>query len=101
MSKVAIVGGGFSGIISSIYASKLNEATIFERNNEILKKLLLTGNGRCNFFNSNQGINYYHSNNLDMLESIINDDNIKMVIKEKIKINRSPIDESSVLNFIS
>ena len=53
MSKVAIIGGGFSGVISSIYASKLNEVTIFERNNDILKKLLLTGNGRCNYFNSN------------------------------------------------
>ena len=73
MSKVAIIGGGFSGVISSIYASKLNEVTILERNNDILKKLLLTGNGRCNFFNSNQGINYYHSNNIDLLDNIIND----------------------------
>ena len=80
MSKVAIIGGGFSGIVSSIYASKLNEVTVFERNNDILKKLLLTGNGRCNFFNSKQGINYYHSNNIDKLESIINDNNIEELI---------------------
>ena len=80
MSKVAIIGGGFSGVISAIYASKLNEVTILERNNDILKKLLLTGNGRCNFFNSKQGINYYHSNNIDKLESIINDNNINELI---------------------
>ena len=80
MSKVAIIGGGFSGIVSSIYASKLNEVTVFERNNDILKKLLLTGNGRCNFFNSKQGVNYYHSNNIDKLESIINDNNIEELI---------------------
>ena len=80
MSKVAIIGGGFSGVISSIYASKLNEVTIFERNNDILKKLLLTGNGRCNFFNSNQGINYYHSNNMEYLSKIINDENMKELI---------------------
>ena len=72
MSKVAIIGGGFSGVIASIYASKTNEVTIFERNNDILKKLLLTGNGRCNFFNSKQDINCYHSNNIDKLSKIIN-----------------------------
>lgn len=81
MSKIAIIGGGFSGIVSSIYASKLNEVTIFERNNEILKKLLLTGNGRCNFFNSNQGINYYHSNDMEDLSKIINDQNMEELIK--------------------
>ena len=80
MSKVAIIGGGFSGVISSIYASKLNEVTIFERNDDILKKLLLTGNGRCNFFNSNQGIKYYHSSNYELLDKIINDDNINELI---------------------
>ena len=49
MSKVVIVGGGFSGVVSAIYASVKNEVIILERNDNILKKLLLTGNGRCNF----------------------------------------------------
>ena len=80
MSKVGIIGGGFSGIISSIYASKNNEVTILERNDDILKKLLLTGNGRCNFFNKNQGINNYHSNNINLLDNIINDNNIEELI---------------------
>ena len=80
MSKVGIIGGGFSGIVAAIYASKTNEITIFERNSDILKKLLLTGNGRCNFFNSKQGINYYHSNNIDKLKDIINDNNINELI---------------------
>ena len=86
MSKVAIIGGGFSGIIASIYASKTNEVTIFERNNDILKKLLLTGNGRCNFFNSKQDINCYHSNNIDKLSKIINENNINELINFYKKI---------------
>ena len=80
MSKVAIIGGGFSSVVAAIYAFKLNEVTIFERNSDILKKLLLTGNGRCNFFNEKQDINCYHSNNIDKLSKIINDDNIKELI---------------------
>ena len=86
MSKVAIIGGGFSGVISSIYASKLNEVTIFERNNDILKKLLLTGNGRCNFFNKNQNINNYHSTSNEYLKDIITQDNIDELIKFYKKI---------------
>ena len=86
MSKVAIIGGGFSSVVASIYASKLNEVTIFERNSDILKKLLLTGNGRCNFFNENQNIECYHSNNMSLLNKIINDDNTKELINFYKKI---------------
>ena len=57
MSNVGIIGGGVSGVISAIYASKNgNKVTILEKNNDILKKLLITGSGRCNYFNSDQNI---------------------------------------------
>lgn len=49
--KVAIIGGGAAGIFSALVASEKNEVTIFERNNRIGKKLLATGNGRCNLTN--------------------------------------------------
>ena len=43
MSKIVIIGGGFSGVISAIEASKrYSDVTILERNSEILKKLLMT-----------------------------------------------------------
>ena len=38
MSKVAIIGGGASGLTAAIYASLNNEVTIFERNKECGKK---------------------------------------------------------------
>lgn len=49
--KVAIIGGGAAGIFSALVASEKHEVTIFERNNRIGKKLLATGNGRCNLTN--------------------------------------------------
>ena len=81
MGKVVIIGGGFSGVISAIYASKNNGVTILERNDDILKKLLMTGNGRCNYFNENQNIDNYHSNTLELIKDIINENNINELLK--------------------
>ena len=52
MAKVIVVGGGPAGIMASLTASKNNEVTLIERNNEIGKKLRLTGGGRCNITNN-------------------------------------------------
>ena len=51
--NIVIVGGGVSGVISAIsIAHNSNfKVLILERNDKLLKKLLLTGNGRCNYFN--------------------------------------------------
>lgn len=61
---VIVVGGGAAGIMAAISAKRLGaEVTIFERNPRIGKKILATGNGRCNFTNINTDITYYHGNN--------------------------------------
>lgn len=52
MSKVIVVGGGPAGIMAAISASKQNEVILIEKNNEIGKKLRLTGGGRCNITNN-------------------------------------------------
>ncbi len=52
--KIAIIGGGASGIATAIYAKRNNEknsVTVFERSDRVLRKLLATGNGRCNLSN--------------------------------------------------
>ena len=77
MAKVGIIGGGYSGVISAIYASSNNEVTILERNNTLLKKLLLTGNGRCNYFNSVITLDKFHSYNEELIGDIITMDNIE------------------------
>lgn len=52
MSKVIVVGAGPAGIMASLTASKVNDVLLIERNNEIGKKLRLTGGGRCNITNN-------------------------------------------------
>ena len=53
---------------------------ILEKNNSTLKKVLVTGNGKCNYFNSDISINHYRSNNIEVLDKLINDNNINKVL---------------------
>lgn len=49
---VIIVGGGPAGIMAAINAATLSdEVVLLEKNSSLGKKLLLTGNGRCNLTN--------------------------------------------------
>jgi len=51
--KIFIIGGGASGLLAAIIASQNHaKVTIFERNQRIGKKILATGNGRCNYTNT-------------------------------------------------
>ena len=69
--KVLVIGGGASGLVSAIVARKQNcDVTILEQNNKLGKKLLLTGNGRCNYWNESQEISKYHTNNPELFEEI-------------------------------
>lgn len=59
--QVIVVGGGASGIVAAISARRQGaDVTILERNPRIGKKLLATGNGRCNFTNINTSATYFH-----------------------------------------
>ncbi len=72
--KIAIIGGGASGIVSAIYAKRINEknsVTVFERSDRILKKLLATGNGRCNLSNASISEDNYHSSNPGIMAEIL------------------------------
>ena len=51
---VAVIGGGASGITAAIFAARCGAKTvILEKNARIGKKILATGNGRCNLLNAN------------------------------------------------
>jgi len=58
--RVCVIGGGASGLIASIFAAKEGAAvTLLEKNEKPAKKLLMTGNGRCNFTNEYQKLDIY------------------------------------------
>lgn len=81
MKKVVIIGGGASGLISSIFAKdKDNEVIVLERNSICGKKILATGNGRCNYWNEDQNLRHYNSTSKNLLEKIITLDNQKQIM---------------------
>ncbi|MCU6746708.1 NAD(P)/FAD-dependent oxidoreductase [Faecalicatena acetigenes] len=62
--KIAVIGGGASGMMAAVAAaSEGADVFIVEQKERIGKKLLSTGNGRCNFTNLRQEPVFYHSEN--------------------------------------
>ncbi len=60
MKHIAVIGAGPAGMSAAIAAAKQGaKVTIFERNDIVGKKLLLTGNGRCNFTNVDMHEDYF------------------------------------------
>ena len=52
--RIGIIGGGASGTFAAIRIKELNpsfDVTIIERNDKLMKKVAVTGNGRCNYAN--------------------------------------------------
>ena len=89
--RVVIIGGGVSGLVAAISAkNKKNQVLILERNSKCCKKLLLTGNGRCNYYNENQSIKFYHSSNNELLNQVIYHDNLLKVTSFFNKIGIVP-----------
>ncbi|OPY57915.1 MAG: tricarballylate dehydrogenase [Pelotomaculum sp. PtaU1.Bin035] len=61
LSGIIVVGGGAAGIMAAIAARYEGAGvTILEKNQRIGKKILATGNGRCNLTNIYTGISNYH-----------------------------------------
>lgn len=59
---IIIIGAGASGIVTAINAKNENNRIILlEKNDRIGKKLLATGNGRCNYTNMNLSEKNYSS----------------------------------------
>ncbi|WP_352419408.1 NAD(P)/FAD-dependent oxidoreductase [Proteiniborus sp.] len=88
---VIIVGGGASGILAAISARKQGaDVTILERNPRIGKKILATGNGRCNFTNVNADISYYHGSNPKFAYSALSNFNVNETINFFSKIGIAP-----------
>lgn len=82
MQEIVIIGGGASGLVSAIIAArKGKKVTILERNNICGKKILVTGNGRCNYFNEDQNIKHYRSNDTELLKEIITKKNQEKVLQ--------------------
>lgn len=59
--SVCVAGGGASGMMAAIAAARAGaDVTILEKNDRPGKKILMTGNGKCNLTNLDMGIFAYY-----------------------------------------
>lgn len=91
--KVAVIGGGPAGMLAAISAAKSgDDVTLFEKNNILGKKILITGKGRCNITSSLE-IEDFISNIpgngrflFSVFQNFSNQDIISMLEKEGVKV---------------
>ncbi len=69
--KIAVIGAGASGMAAAITAEKCGaEVTLFEKNERVGKKILSTGNGKCNLGNLEFSMEQYYCSDKEKLQNI-------------------------------
>lgn len=72
MEKVIIIGGGASGLVAAIMAARQkHQVTVLEHKDKIGKKILATGNGKCNYTNLLQLPECYRSSDSSFPEKVL------------------------------
>ena len=70
--RIFIIGGGASGMAAAFWAARAGgDVTIFEHMDRVGKKLLSTGNGRCNLTNGYMAGQCFRSDNPDFPMKVI------------------------------
>lgn len=94
--KIIVIGGGAAGMMAALSAKENGgEVLILERNDRIGKKLLATGNGRCNYTNKNLTINNYHGNNPKFGLSALSEFNVEKTIEYFERLGITPAVEDN------
>lgn len=71
--KVVIVGGGASGLMAAIQASRQgSKVTIMENMDRVGKKILSTGNGKCNLSSELVKPEFYFGGNKTFIREVLN-----------------------------
>lgn len=81
-SEIIVVGAGAAGMMAAITAARAGASVlILEHMDTAGKKILATGNGKCNYTNSRQGVEYYYGDDpafvLPVLEQFGFEDTLK------------------------
>jgi len=77
-----IIGAGAAGLVAAITNARAGQSvTLLEQNNKIGKKILVSGNGKCNIDNKYISLNRFHSQNLPFVEKVLEGYDFKVVEK--------------------
>ena len=85
-NNIIIIGAGASGLFASIFLAKKNyNVLILEKNTKAGRKILASGNGKCNITNKNLSLENFHSSNKNFLKYSIEQmpyDKIKQIFDD-------------------
>ena len=77
MKQILVLGGGAAGIVAAVEAAERAggkaRVLLLERNPRIGKKLLATGNGRCNLDNANVRLEDYFTSDRETLSQMLDE----------------------------
>ena len=114
MKTIGIIGAGPAGLMASIQAKNdNNQVIIFEKNDRIGKKLLMTGGGRCNITNvayyddflanvmTNRKFLYSSYSKFDnyALIDLLNENGIETIVEENGKVFPKSQKASDIVKF--
>lgn len=73
MHTIAIIGAGASGMMAALTAAEQtdNQILLFERQARPGRKLMATGNGRCNLTNRGAAPEHYHSETPGFVDAVL------------------------------
>lgn len=72
-NRVGVIGGGAAGMAAAISAAAGGaQVTLLEGNDRLGKKLLSTGNGKCNLGNEKLDLEEYYTGSPELLEKCLN-----------------------------
>ena len=72
MRRVVVVGGGASGLVAAISAARNGaKVTLVEQKDQVGKKILSTGNGRCNLTNTYMGLQCFRGDDMSLVSEVI------------------------------
>lgn len=79
--KIGIIGAGASGMMAAITAAEYQgEVTLIEKNDRVGKKILATGNGKCNISNLDFKTDYYYCSDKKKLQDTFSVFSVKELI---------------------
>ena len=68
-NRIAVIGGGAAGMMAAITAARVGSTVVvYERNDRMGKKILATGNGKCNLGNKDLTVDSYYGGNSEFIE---------------------------------
>ena len=72
--NMIIIGGGAAGLVAAITCTRAGQrVTLLEQNSKVGKKILVSGNGKCNIDNRYIASNRFHSQNPDFIHEVLED----------------------------